>query len=116
MQKHLTDLITTGALLLVLPLVALAQGQPYGSVPAVLNLICSVVNVLFTILIVVAIVYIILAAFKYLTASGDPEKIKVANFQLLYAAIAVGIGFLAKAIPLVMGNFLGGNLILPGAC
>jgi hypothetical protein len=47
------------------------------------------------------------AAFKYLTASGDPEKVKGAGNTLLYAAIAIGVALLARAVPLVVSSFLG---------
>jgi uncharacterized membrane protein len=66
----------------------------------------------FYFLVVLAVIFVIIAAFKYLTASGDPEKVKSAGSTLLYAAIAIGVALLARAVPLVVGSFLsagGGN-------
>jgi formate-dependent nitrite reductase membrane component NrfD len=59
---------------------------------------------MFTFLIVLAIVFVLVAAFKYLTAAGDPEKVKSASHTLIYAAVAVVIAILAKGVPLIIGS------------
>jgi len=106
---------------LVLPAFAFAQnlpqpvaptptGVPQGnitSLQAVLQLLCTVFAWAFYFLIVLAVIFVIVAAFKYLTAAGDPEKVKSAGATLLYAAIAIGVALLARAVPLVVGSFLG---------
>ena len=63
----------------------------------------------FYFLIVLAVIFVIVAAFKYLTAAGDPEKVKAAGATLLYAAVAIGVALLAKAVPLVVGSFVGAS-------
>ena len=90
------------------------QGQ-ISSIQGVLNLVCVVFDWAFYFLIALAVIFIIVAAFKYLTAGGDAEKVKGAGNTLLYAAVAVGVGLLARAIPLIVASFLGasGNI---GAC
>ena len=70
-----------------------------------LGKICDLANILFTVLLVVAIIYIIVAAFKYLTAGGEAEKVTEANHDILYAAIAVAIGIFAKVVPVIVANF-----------
>ena len=52
---------------------------PIQSVDDVFTLIATIFNILFWLLIVLASVFIIIAAFTYLTAGGDPEKIKTAT-------------------------------------
>jgi len=49
---------------------------------------------------------IFLSAFGYLTAAGDPEKVKTASHRLLYAVIAVAVGLMAYGIPALVNNFL----------
>ncbi len=122
MRKHLRNLVSPASIAtLVLPVLTLAQGIPgqsggvqqFGTnvttVQAFLDRICAIVNLLFTVLIIAAIIFIIIAAFNYLTAGGDPEKIKKASNQLLYAAIAVAVALFSKAIPLVVANLFGGQ-------
>ena len=106
---------------LVAPVVALAQGA-VGSPPTVAPIVtgvttlsgvgqtlCGITNWLFYFLIIIAVIFIIIAAFKYLTAAGDPEKVKAASHMLLYAAIAIVVGIIAKAVPSLIGSVLGGS-------
>ena len=115
MNKHIRAFIANGSLaLLFSPLLSLAQSpvaiqplpSPAGNFGDLLGKVCTLGNYLFTALLVVAIIFVIFAAFKYLTAAGDAEKVKSANHQILYAAIAVGVGIFAKVVPLIVGNFL----------
>ena len=108
---------------LVLPALAFAQTLPnpvppsqtnipqgnITSLQSVLQLLCTVFAWAFYFLIVLAVIFVIVAAFKYLTAAGDPEKVKSAGATLLYAAIAIGVALLARAVPLVVGSFLGAS-------
>jgi uncharacterized membrane protein len=79
------------------------------SLQSILDELCVVFAWMFYFLIVVAVIFVIVAAFKYLTAGGDPEKVKSAGATLLYAAVAIGVALLAKAIPLIISNFLGAS-------
>ncbi|MEK7608120.1 MAG: hypothetical protein AAB495_00890 [Patescibacteria group bacterium] len=60
----------------------------------------------FWLLTVVAIFLVLFAGFKYLTASGDPEKMKQANRQLLFSAIAIAIALIAKGVPALIQDVL----------
>lgn len=94
------------------PVAPTQSNVPQGnitSIQAVLQLLCTVFAWAFYFLIVLAVIFVIVAAFKYLTASGDPEKVKSAGATLLYAAIAIGVALLARAVPLVVGSFLGAS-------
>lgn len=106
-------------LALALPAMAFAQQYPGPAMPAnvpqanifdlqsVLNILCQVFAWAFYFLIVLAVIFVLIAAFKYLTAAGEPEKVKEAGTMLLYTAVAIGVALLARAIPLVIGSFLG---------
>ncbi|MGC9968213.1 MAG: hypothetical protein ABSC29_00560 [Minisyncoccia bacterium] len=108
-------------LALALPLMASAQFQgpgitaPASPVTSVSQLtgsgglFCTIINWLFYLLIIAAIVFVLVSAFKYLTAAGDPEKVKAAGATLLYAAIAVIIALVAKGIPFIAASFIGGG-------
>lgn len=101
---------------LALPLLAAAQvpSAPISAPSAGINSInsvgtslCTITNWLFYFLIILAVIFIIIAAFRYLTAAGDPEKVKAASHSLLYAAIAIVVGILAKAVPSLVGSVVG---------
>jgi Type IV secretion system pilin len=110
---------------LVLPALAFAQLNPppsgggvtpvtvpqgnITSLTGVLQLLCNVFGWAFYFLMILAVIFVIYAAFKYLTAAGNPESVKSAGSVLLYAAIAIAVALLAKAVPLVVGSFLGAS-------
>ncbi|MBI3589314.1 MAG: hypothetical protein HY093_02780 [Candidatus Liptonbacteria bacterium] len=102
---------------LLVPLLVLAQ--PAGAAPdirvagsdiknlcGVVALIERIANVLLVVLIILAVIFVIMAAFKYLTAGGDAEKVSAANKQILYAAIAVAVGLLARAVPFIVQSII----------
>lgn len=101
------------------PAAAFAQLAPSPGLPnptittpnKVIELLCTVASWFFTILVVVAIIFILAAAFNYLTARGDAEKVGAANQALIYSAVAVAVAVLARAIPLVVASFLGAGAI-----
>lgn len=103
--------LATGSL--VLPTLALAIGSTglsgQKSVGGVLQVICNAIGWAFTILLVATVIIVLYAAFKYLTAGGDPEKVKGASHLLIYAAVAIVVAFFAKAFPYIVGGILGGN-------
>ena len=59
----------------------------------------------------VATVFIIIAAYKYLTAKGDPDAVKEAQNRLIYAVIAIVVAILAYSIPRIVESFLGVSAI-----
>ena len=105
-----------------LPLLTFAQAHPgpataQGSNPTptaeiskvqgVLDFVCNIFGWMFYFLIALAVLFIVIGAYRYLTSGGNPEKVKGANNTLLYAAIAVAVGLLARSIPLIVADFLG---------
>jgi len=73
------------------------------------NVLKRVADMLFTLLLIVAVIFVILAGFKYLQAGGDPEKFKEANRMILYAVIALAIGFIAKGVPNIVRTIIEGK-------
>jgi hypothetical protein len=107
----------------VLPLLASAQGlEKYGAAggpPAsmagantintgnVQEQVGNILNWVFYFFIVLAVVFILIAAFSYLTAGGDEQKITKAKNELIYAIIAVVIAVLAKSIVALIAGIAG---------
>src|SRR3989338_7144334 len=94
-----------------LPIAALAITAPLAPITGLSgfqSFICNiVVGWLFTFLILLTVGFVLIAAFKYLTAAGDPEKVKSAGNTLVYAAVAIVIALFAKGLPLIIGTFVG---------
>ena len=115
-RNHTRVLMGLGLVLAISIIAPTVHAVDYGTPPApdtgiqsvadIFTLIDSIFNIMFWLLIVLAGVFIIWAAFNYLTAGGDPEKVKVANQKVIYAAVAVVVAVLAKAIPTVICSFL----------
>lgn len=94
------------AALLAAPLLGHAQGP--RTVDDVLAILNRLINWMFTGLLVLATIFIILAGYKYLTAASDPNKIKEANRQILYAAVAIAIGLVAQGVEFIVRQLITG--------
>jgi len=84
-------------------------GSPINTDTELLNVIAGVVKWIYTIFFVVAVVFILFAAFNYLTAGwqrGQPEKVKSAHTQLVWAAVAIAIALLSVAATQIIQTFL----------
>src|SRR5579863_8624085 len=121
MQKLIYFLQRYGifALSLGIPALATAQlvGPPPGATPAptisltttsVGTSLCNAINWLFYGLIILTVIFVLIAAYRYLTAAGDPERVSSANKTILYAVIAVVVAVLAKGIPIFASSLIGG--------
>ena len=102
---------------LALPALVMAQTPPpvpstnITSLNSVLSLLCVVFGWAFWFLVVLAVIFVMVAAFRYLMAAGNPENVGKAGSTLLYAAVAIGVALLARAVPFVIGTFLGAGQI-----
>lgn len=74
---------------------------------AIENLINKAASWLLGILLALAVVFLVYAAFLYLGSGGDEEKVKSAKNYVIYAVIAVIVGVLAKALVGLVGSFIG---------
>jgi len=72
----------------------------------VMEILDSLTNWLFAILLIVAAIFIIVAAFNFVTAAGDPDKTKTARNFVLYALIGVLVGFAAKGLVMLVSNIV----------
>ncbi len=130
MKKILVSLATIG--LLAAPLVGLAAmemtntcdithdlddyvgcegigGEQDASLYADCCLIDKILTIgdwIFTALLVVAILVILLAAWGFLTAGGDPEKVKKSRDYLIYALVGIAVAFLAKVLVRVVASIM----------
>lgn len=122
MKHNLISKVSLGIAIfsLVFPVVVSAvAGGAFGSNPAfdqnanytnVFDLGCRIINFVFAALIFLTIFFVALAAYKYLTSAGDPDKVSEANKELLYAAVAIVVGLLSRALPSIIGTIVGADV------
>lgn len=70
------------------------------------SIIDRAVNFVFTLLIIGAIIFIILAAFQFLTGGGDAEQLTQARSRIIWAGVAIVVAFAAKGLPTIFKAFL----------
>ena len=85
--------------------------EPGGNVPtsgqALIQTLTNVTNWVLGVLALVGGIFILVAAFQYLTAAGDAEKLGKAKNTLIYAIVAIAIGLLARGIPFIIQSITG---------
>ena len=91
MKKLISGLI--GLAILSLPVVTLAN------IPTDLDdAIGRIVNPLFLILVAISTVFIIYAAYTFVTSGGDPGKTETARTTLVYAIVGLIVAFMALGV------------------
>ena len=84
-----------------------ADDAPQGcSQCCVLDVVYTVTDWVFFIVLGLAIIFIIVAAINFITAGGSPEKAATARQMLIYAAIGIIVALLAKALPFIIKSIL----------
>lgn len=69
-----------------------------------------VLNILLTIVGLVAVLFIVIGGYKYVTSNGDPEQIESAKGTIMNALIGVAVVLLALAIVRIVANAVGNNV------
>jgi len=106
MNKKLITLISTT--LLMFPVLAFAFGVPLPNYPiSISDAIDRIFLFIWPLFIAFAIIMFIVAGFIYLTAHGEPGKVKTAGQAVMWGAVGVGVGVLAFSIPTIVSVMLG---------
>lgn len=87
----------------------LPMKSPINEPNQFLDVIASVVKWTYAIFFIITVMFVLFAAFNYLTGGDDAEKIKSAHQQIMYAAIAVAVALLAVGFSLIIQRFLGSS-------
>lgn len=104
-MKTIIVLVLIGFLILplLIPKEAISQttgGQQVQTVPSVnvIDALYRIAQWLWTILLMVAVIFIIVGAYYFVTAAGNPDQITKARAMVLYAAIGVIVAGMAWGI------------------
>ena len=107
MKKIALSLISLSVL--VLPIVALAQigGEPpTGAVSDLTTLGNKIINAVWIVFTIFAIVCFVIAGILFLTAGGDAEKVKTARNAFLWGVAGVVVGVIAYSIIAVVRSIV----------
>lgn len=118
MKKTLLSYSGTLAIWLA-PFVAFAQGtpsSPINTMQDLVNLMCKIFGYMFYGLMALSLIMVIIGGFNYVTAGDNSEKVSKANRTILYAAIGIAVSLIAKALPLIVGSFLGASTTNLNSC
>lgn len=110
-----------GTAAFIVPLMSLAQTKmqgPDAQLPPVnivkftdiSGIFCTIMGWVFTILILLSVLFILWAAYTYMRSAGDEEKVKDANHQLFYAAIAIIVAIISRGIPFIIATMFNADL------
>jgi hypothetical protein len=89
--------------MIAMPAMAAEGVNEFGDI---VGLFIKAARWLYTIFFIVATMYILFAAYTYLTAGGDPTKVEKATKMIKNAVIAIVIALLASGVALIINNFL----------
>ncbi len=78
------------------------------------NVLCPIFDWAFYILMIVSIFYVLWAAFTYMRAQDDSDKVTKATKTITYAVVGIIVALIAKAVPGVIGSMFGASGT--GAC
>ena len=96
MKKFISGLI--GLVILSLPVVTLAQNNAVNIPTTLQDAVGRIVGPFFLVLVAISTIFIIFAAYTFVTAGGDPGKAETARAALIYAIIGIVVAFLALGL------------------
>ena len=85
------------------------EKSPINSALDITDVVINATKGWYTSFFIFAVIFILVAAFHYLTAAGEPEKIKTAHKMLIWAAVAIAIALIAVGATQIIKSFLGGG-------
>jgi len=76
------------------------EGEVFQSPEELFETLQDIVKWIFAFVVAISLIFLILAAFQFVTGGGDPQQVSEARMKLLYAGL--GIGFVVLGIPAVI--------------
>jgi len=76
------------------------------SAAGLLGILGKAVGIVWKVFFIIAVLFILIAAFNYLTAGGDEEKIKTAHKQITWAMVAIAVALLSVSFSVIIQSFI----------
>jgi uncharacterized membrane protein len=102
-MKNKTKIIIASIIALGYPAVSMAALEKPQDI---LDLMQSAVTYMYSAFYILAVGFILWAAFNYLQGGTNPKKIETAKAQLKYAVIAIVIALVASGASAIIQNFI----------
>ena len=83
------------------------NNSPINNASQLLSILAKITQWMYTIFFILAVIFILLAAYNFLFAQGDPEKIKTARKQIIWAAVAIAVALLSVGATQIIQSFIG---------
>ena len=103
-NKKILFIILLGVLLA--PSIILAQLHDYGGGFSLDNIIPAIKSVAWVIFGLIVVICFVMAGVLFLTANGEPEKIKTAKSAAIWGVVGVFVGILAYSVQTIIENIL----------
>lgn len=109
MKKSLIVLLSASLLLPVIVLAAAKPGEPGGSITDIGSLYTKISTAVWEVFAIVAIVMFVVAGILFLTAQGEPDKLKKAKDAFIWGVAGVVVAILAYSIVTIVKNLIEGG-------
>ena len=86
--------------------IGIREPSPANSVNDLVSILASLVRWVYVVFFIITVLYILLAAYNYLTAAGEDAKIQLAHKEMKWAAVAITVAFLSVGAELIIKDFL----------
>lgn len=111
LRSPITHWIFAGVLLLVIlagKTHAIAIDNPLGEKATFSTIIENITKFANSLLAPLSTLMVLIAGFLYLTAGGNPEKVKLAHKTLIWALVGIGLVILANSVRIIIEQVLTG--------
>lgn len=80
--------------------------SPVTSAPQIFGIVRNIVIWIYRAFFVVAVIFLLIAAYNFIQGGTNPEKIKVAKGQIKYAVISIVVALVASGLSWIIAQFL----------
>lgn len=84
----------------------LAGNSPIQSADKIFEIMAKIVQYAYTAFFILAVLFILMAAFNFLMSKGDPEKVKSARSQIMWACVAIAIALVSVGAAAIIKGFV----------
>jgi hypothetical protein len=72
-----------------------------------IDLLDNIVDWIFVIVLIGAVIFIVLAGWQFISGGGEPQGVSQARSKLLWAAVGIGVAVLSRGLIAAIRNLIG---------
>jgi hypothetical protein len=101
-----------GFVMSLFPLLASAQTPQkppvfFNSIGDFQTRLCDIAYWIYTFIIIIGVIYVLYASFKYMSSGGDSNQVSEASHTLVYTAVGLVVAMVAFGIPGLTAGLIG---------